>query len=301
MSQFLNKALLSAALLAASATAPAQTEVPPSDPTASPPVMTDPSSEAQLLQEAEAAVGGEETAEDQEYAGLDRSPRKAKFGASIQISPVLMGLGLQVGRHMGRNFSIRGVANGLKIDKEIEEEDDEGNVTKYDGTFKLQTFGALVDWHPFAGAFRITGGLMANGNEIELNAKSTEGSIEIGNCRYSTSDPDDPLRVNGLVDFKSAAPYIGIGWGGHMYSEPGFFATFDLGVMLSGAPKAKLKADGTTTLVDGDAGECGAGTIDASEDEEIQQQLREAEADFEEETKDFKLWPNLAFGFGWRF
>jgi len=106
-----------------------------------------------------------------------------------------------------------------------------------------------------------------------------------------------------VVDFKSTAPYLGIGWGGNMNAEPGFYGLFDIGVLLSGAPDTRLSGRGSAQNADpATQPQCGgAGSQDASTYPEFQNALRAAENDMNEETKDFKLWPNLAFGIGWRF
>jgi hypothetical protein len=220
---------------------------------------------------------------------------KTRFGVSVDAS-ILLGLGLSVGMPLPGNVNLRGVYHGFSYDDEIE--DDGGN---YEGEIRLRTFGALADWHPFGGAFRLTAGIKSNGNEINLvGVANNSDEFEIGDCRYR-SDPGDPLRVNGKVDFNSTAPYFGFGWGGNMNAAPGFYGVFDIGVLFSGSPKATLGADGRAVVVPGQPSSCGSGTVDASSNPEVQQQLRKAESEANEESKDFKLWPNIAFGIGWRF
>lgn len=217
------------------------------------------------------------------------------IGVSVQAS-ILMGLGVSVGTQVGNQFNVRGVLNGFNYETEVD--DDGGN---YDGEFELQTAGLMADWHPFKGGFRLTAGLMSNGNQIVLNGRPATGSeFTIGDCTY-ISDPNDPLRVSGLVDFKSTAPYLGVGWGGNMNGGKGLYGVFDIGVMLSGSPQVDINAAGMTAAKPGQPPECGAGTVDAANDANVQAQVRQAERDAEDESKDFKLWPNIAFGIGWRF
>lgn len=228
-------------------------------------------------------------------------PAETRFGVGVDVS-ILLGIGVSVAMPLPYNLNARGMYHTYTHDEEIE--DDGGN---YDGEIELKTFGAMLDWFPFGGAFRLTGGLMSNGNEINLAGVANSGNqFEVGDCAY-TSNPADPLRVNGRVDFRSTAPYLGIGWGGNMNSGPGLYGTFDIGVMFSGSPKAALSAAGSATVAnDGTAndGECGtAGTPvpNAASDPVVQRELRDAENDANEEAKDFKLWPNLSFGIGYRF
>lgn len=222
---------------------------------------------------------------------------KTTVGVSLDVS-VLLGIGLSVGTSLGDHFNARGLYHGYTYSKEIEDEG--GN---YDGEFKLSTFGAMFDYHPFEGAFRITAGLMSNGNKISLKGiASSTSEFEVGDCTY-VSSASDPLFVNGNVDFNSTAPYLGFGWGGNMNAAPGFYGIFDIGVMLSGSPKADLNAGGSARAKTGQASSCGDSTTDRPVNQfpEFQQELADAENDANEESKDFKLWPNISFGIGWRF
>ena len=233
------------------------------------------------------------TADDLMFKKAPDAPR-TRLGVSVQAS-ALMGLGLSVGVPLRGGTSMRGVYNRYSIDHELE--DDGGN---YDGELRLRSSGLLLDWHPFSGVFRVSGGLMSNGNEVRLTGRPVNGSqFEIGECTYQ-SDPTDPLQVNGVAGFKSSAPYFGFGWGGNLHAAPGFYGVLDIGVMFSGAADVGLAASGRATRVQGDVAACGQ-NVDAASSAEVQQQLRNAEADAEEETKDYKLWPNIALGIGWRF
>lgn len=225
--------------------------------------------------------------------------QETTVGVSADVS-ILLGLGLSVGIPVGDRFNIRGVYHGFSISETF---DDSEEKLEYDAKIKLSSFAIKGDWHPFRGAFRLTTGLMANGNRFDLAARDDGGEFEIGDCRYR-SNPSDPLNVDGRIDWRSTAPYLGIGWGGNLNAKPGFYGVFDLGVMFSGAPKAALTAAGSAIASSGD-GFCQAGAFtvgdNSAQDNQFRQELRQAEDDANDEAKDFKLWPNLAFGIGWRF
>ena len=235
-------------------------------------------------------------------AAQDTAPA-AEGGTTVGVSidaSVLLGLGLSVGMPLGDSFNLRAAYHGYTLDEEIEDEG--GN---YDGEFKLSTFGLLGDWHPFGGGFRVTAGFMSNGNEIKLDGRANSaGQVKIGDCLFDTN-PADPLNAGGTVEFNSSAPYLGIGWGGNMNGKPGFYGVADIGVMFSGSPKTSLFARGSGTVAnDGTANDadCGpTGTAVTANDATVQDEIRDAENDANEESKDFKMWPNLSFGIGWRF
>lgn len=220
-------------------------------------------------------------------------------GASVGIAAVAgtMGLGLSVGIPMGERFNLRGVYHAYTYETDFE--DDYGGT--YDADIDMGSAGLMLDWHPFKGAFRLTAGFLSNGNEINFDGTDDgTGQYQVGDCTYQ-SDAGDPLSIGGTTEFESSAPYVGLGWGGNMNASPGFFMTFDLGVMMSGSPDTGLRADGSVqnTNTIGQP-ECGVGTIDSS-DSAFQQALRDAEDEVNKETEKYELWPNVALGFGWRF
>jgi len=231
---------------------------------------------------------------------------KTDEGSTLGVAADIgtMGLGLSVGIPVGERFNVRGVFH--TYDYELDEVEDADSGATYDGELNLQTAGLMADWHPFKGVFRVTLGFLSNGNEIGLNARPTSGQYEVGNCTFE-SDPADPLRVDGTVEFASSAPYLGIGWGGNMHSGPGFFATFDVGVLLSGSPDTSLRGRGSAQNASSDPttfSECGnpiTGYQDVSSYPEFQQAVQDAEDDVNDETKDFEYWPNVTLGLGWRF
>jgi hypothetical protein len=110
--------------------------------------------------------------------------------------------------------------------------------------------------------------------------------------------PPVSWAVDGLLDFRSSAPYLGIGWGGNLNGGKGFYGVFDIGVMFSGAAKVGLDGRGRYSTASNPA-ECGTGG--SADDPEFQEALARAEDDLRRETEDYKLWPNIAFGIGWRF
>jgi hypothetical protein len=230
-------------------------------------------------------------------AGAVEAKDRTTVGISLEAST--LGAGLSVGVPVGQRFNLRGVYHAYSHDDEFE--DDAGGT--YDGEIDLKSAGLFADWHPFKGAFRLTAGLVSNGNQINMSGTDDgTGRYEVGDCTYQ-SDPADPLRVDGTVDFNSTAPYVGIGWGGNLNAEPGFFMTFDLGVLLSGAPDTSLSGRGSAQNADPvGQPQCGGfASQDVSTYPEFQQAMRDAEDEVNKETEDYELWPNIALGIGWRF
>ena len=110
----------------------------------------------------------------------------------------------------------------------------------YDAKMNTRRFALLGDYFPFAGSFRITGGMTFNNYKLALDASGAGKVIEVGDGTY-TLGPNDGLLVE--VKFPSTTPYLGIGWG-HQ-SNSGFRAAFDIGAMIG---KAKVTATSRGTL-----------------------------------------------------
>lgn len=196
-------------------------------------------------------------------------------GVAVGAKVSTLGMGVELTKSFTENINGRLGYNKWSFDRTGTED----GVT-YDIDVGLQTVGAAIDWYVFSGSFRVTGGLMSNGNEIDLAGTPTE-NVEIGDEIYS---PAELGTVAGTVDFKSTAPYLGIGWGNPVADDKGFGFTFDLGVMFQGSPNVELTADGTL-----------------ASDADFLAELAKEEANLESDLENLKLWPVAAFGISYQF
>ena len=110
---------------------------------------------------------------------------------------------------------------------------------------------------------RLTGGFIFNGNKYDVRGDSGGGSIA------GTVKPG-----------KSAAPYLGVGYGNVSGMGVNFYA--DLGVMFQGSPKASLHA------------ECGS--LSAAACASLQSQAAAEQGRIEDKLKNFKYYPVLNVG-----
>ena len=225
------------------------------------------------------------------------SANSSHIGISANVA-VLTGFGVSIGIPVFDQFNLRLAGNAFSISRDINEDNDSGGSNTYRGKIKLQTYGLFADWHPFHGAFRLTGGILKNGNKLTVDSVNNNGTVGIGNCKYA-SDANDPLMAHGQTNFKKSAPYAGLGWGGNMNSAPGFFGTFDLGVIFSGSANVTLKASGRALSASGGLG-CSP-VADAGSDPLVQAQVAKDQADLNDSADKVKVWPVIGFGFGWRF
>jgi hypothetical protein len=153
--------------------------------------------------------------------------------------------------------------------------DETASDIRYDGKLELGGIALLLDWHPFAGTFRLSAGLMQNNNALRLTATPTSNQT-IGGTTYT---PAEIGTLSGEVSFKSTAPYAGIGWG-NAARHGRFGVNFEVGAMFQGSPKVSLTASGgAVSQVD------------------LTSESQSAQADLD----DFKIYPVIALGFSFRF
>ena len=169
--------------------------------------------------------------------------------AGIGVRAGTTGIGADVGFGIAPTLSARLGYSAGEVNHDVTT-----NLT-YRGKLKLSNFNTFLDWSPL-GPFRITGGFVFNDNKFDV-----------------VSDPFNGATVSGTVKpEKSAAPYLGIGYGNVSGAGVNFYA--DLGVMFQGSPQATLTANcGPSTT----PAQCSAAqTQIAAEQQRLQDQLKNA-------------------------
>lgn len=152
--------------------------------------------------------------------------------AGIGVRAGTTGVGVDLGWSLVPTLSARLGYSGLSYKTTIEET----NVS-YDAKLKMSNLSGFLDWSPL-GPFRITAGLVGTGTKADVTGTPTAGSFTINGVTYSAADVG---TLSGSVEpGRSAAPYLGIGYGNVAGAGVNFY--FDLGVMLQGAPTASLSA-----------------------------------------------------------
>ena len=136
------------------------------------------------------------------------------------------------------NFGVRAGFNYFSYAYDATESD-----VSYDFELELKSFAVFADWHPFKGAFRLSGGLLINGNGLSGNAKPT-APVDIGGTDYTLNSIDLDISYNAL------APYLGLGWDTSFGDNDNWGFAFDLGLIYSGSPEAALSTDPTVSATD---------------------------------------------------
>jgi hypothetical protein len=160
----------------------------------------------------------------------------------------------------------------------------------YEVKGKLQSIDLLFDWYLREGSnFRLTGGVLYNGNRFSAEGRpDADGKIRLNNKLYPSSLVG---KLIGTVDYRKAAPYIGIGWGNALAPTKsrngGWHVNADVGVFYQGNSNVKLESVGCNSI----AAVCNLVASDVAVER----------ARLQDDLGDFKLFPviraSISYGF----
>ncbi len=164
------------------------------------------------------------------------SAANADIGVSAEIGTT--GAGLHLTLPMSDNLNARLGVNAFSYSYDGSTSD-----VDYDFKLKMQTFDVLADYYPFTGSgFRLSGGLVYNGNRIDAHAiPNANGTYTINDRTYSANTAGS---LNGSIDFRKISPFLGIGWGNAIAKDSNLSFTADLGVIFQGAANTTLSNSG---------------------------------------------------------
>ncbi len=195
----------------------------------------------------------------------------------IALTGGLSGVGLDAGVNVNSSLGARITVAGLSLDHNGVY----GTSVPWTAKLKLFQAGLLGDVYPFQGVFRVSAGVVDNGNKLNLTAQPSSGTYTFNGTTYSASQIGS---ASGLVEWRKTNPYLGIGWG-NLTGGRGLHFTSDVGVLLSGSPRASISAVCVNALA------CpGLDANVAAEDAKLRNDVAK-----------LKVWPVLRFGIGYAF
>lgn len=201
---------------------------------------------------------------------------------AVEVGAGTLGYTANVTKQINSKLNVRLGGNYFSADDDLTEDD-----VNYKAEVKSESIQALADWYPRVGGFRVTGGLMSNGNKIEVTAKPN------ANAQYNINDQNyDGSEVGSLtgeIDFKSVAPYIGIGFGNPIAGNKRWSITSDLGVMAQGKPNARLTAT------------CGSAIAGTPTCTQLQNDVAAESVALQNDLSDFEWYPVASIALTYRF
>ena len=202
----------------------------------------------------------------------------AEVGVTASLGTT--GAGLHVSVPVMQQLNARFGINGLGYSHDGSTSD-----VDYDFKLKMRTFDAVLDYFPMSGGFRLTGGVVYNGNKIDANGRpNATGTYTFNGRTYAASAVG---KLDGQIDFRNLAPYLGIGWGNAIAREKGWGFSADLGVLFQGSPRTSLSNTG-----------CTAPALVCSQ---IAADVAAENRSLQDEANDFKAFPVLRVGVSYKF
>lgn len=183
--------------------------------------------------------------------------------AGIGVRAGTTGLGADFGWGILPTLGGRIGVSGMSFNTDVETTD-----INYDADAKLANVNGFLDWSPL-GPFRITAGVIANNNKVDLVGRPRNATFPPGSSLAGTVKPEH-----------SVAPYLGIGYGNVWTKGVNFY--FDLGIMFQGTPKVDLNVN------------CGSAT--PAQCASAQSRVAEEERRVQDELNRFKYYPVLNIG-----
>ena len=181
----------------------------------------------------------------------------------------------------------------LALGAHYRERDVTASGVDYEGDLELRSALALLDWHPGGGGFRLSVGLSWNDNVLHATAPLAElfaDDLDDLARRGLDVRGQDLGRARGETRTEQLGPFLGVGWGSSPRAGRGVFVTLDIGAHYHGRPESELRAETTLPI---DAFPAARQLLD--------QLIAREEAELDAEIEDYRIFPVVALGVGYRF
>jgi hypothetical protein len=210
--------------------------------------------------------------------GLAQADDGSHIGVALTggLSGVGADLALGINSYVGLRASVAGLS--------ITRTGNYGTSIDWDARLKLFQAGALIDVYPFAGAFRLSAGVIQDGNKFTLDGRPSGGTYTFNGTSYPASDV---LNASASVGWSKAVPYLGLGWG-NLGGSAGWHLTSDLGVLITGQPTVSLSA---TCSPSAPAGVCS----------QFNANVAAEQTKLSNDVHNLTAWPVLRVGIGYTF
>lgn len=159
----------------------------------------------------------------------------AAEGQAIAAKMGMLGIGVEYSYGLTKRLTLRAGLNGSQGSFSATK-------SQIDYAFKAvwSSVAVGVDFHPLKGPFRVSAGLLHNGDKLDARSRAA-ANIIVGNNTYTSQQVG---TLQGDVTFRSMAPYVSVGWDWSRKRRRHFGMSFDVGVLNEGSPRVTLTANG---------------------------------------------------------
>jgi len=144
----------------------------------------------------------------------------SSVSAGVHVSTI--GHGITLEKPLLYDFSVRVTTGALSVSQQSTYD-----TTAYTTTTRYSNVGVIADYRPYAGRYRISGGLVFGHDRIDNVARDTAGFMRVGNGVYPVSGTG---TVNARVRFDRPSLYAGVGTGTGLIR--GLALEFDAGALV---------------------------------------------------------------------
>lgn len=168
-------------------------------------------------------------------AGVPRPAAAAADKQAVAGRVGVLGVGVEYTRALSPRLALRAGLNGSQAGFD---QTKSGIAYAFDAVWSSLSVG--VDFHPLKGPLRVSAGVLDNGNELRATSRSA-GDVTVGDHTYT---PQEIGTLTARASFRSAAPFVSVGWDWSRKRLRHFGMSLDVGLLSEGKPRVTLKADG---------------------------------------------------------
>ena len=213
----------------------------------------------------------------------------SRFALAVKAST--LGLGADLGVRIVRPLNLRVGFSTFHFGAELEHDG-----IPYEGTLRLRSLQATVDWFPTAGSFHVSPGVVFHDdNRVTATSTPPAGHVEGAGDIIFVSDPQNPITGKATSIVGSVAPMIVLGFGNLVPHSRHFGYSLDFGVVYQGHPTS------TFVLVGAVCDPSGALCIDIAKDADTQKAVKNARHDLDRGVSFMRYYPVVSVEFGYRF
>lgn len=252
--------------------------------------------------------GEQAAAQQQQLAPANYQPEQTKprnaIGILTSIEAGTQGIGMSIGYEFNEHLKLR--LRGAYLGYSHNDDWGDGRLTSqgkldFDGS----NVGMILDYHPWGGRFRISGGLNFSNTEVELKthlqgnadlsgaASMSVNEYEFGGITYAAKGNSGSMQ--GTYGWNTAQPYLGIGWSSDGEGDRSLYFTVDLGVNFIGSGSLSVSASDNIMMKDA------SGNWQKATNGAIEHSVRQEGKDFFKIADDLFVYPVLQVGMGFRF
>lgn len=211
-------------------------------------------------------------------SGAGASPWPA-VSPGIALKAGTEGAGLELELGLDERFGARLQVDAGALSHHLNKTD-----VDYSGHLHLMNVLALLDWHPFGGAWRLSPGLVYNDNRFDLTGQATGGTYTLNGTAYPAASIGS---LQGSLGFTRINPYLGTGWGVSPRGR-GLYGSVDLGLQYQPSHVSL-------------AATCGAAIAGSAACAQLAADTAAEQARLQDRTHNLRFWPVIQLGIGWKF